>query len=78
MCKEHHKAEMYTLKAGTGEKLVFNRPNQKRFKKAGPLFFTLLKVPSVHFSQFCLSLTPLDFLYSVWVLGLLALDQAPQ
>ena len=28
------KAEMYTLIAGTGEKLVFNRPNQKRIEKS--------------------------------------------
>ena len=34
MCKEHHKAEMYTLIAGTGEKLVFNRPNQKQIEKS--------------------------------------------
>lgn len=49
---------MYTLTAGTGEKLVFNRPNQKRIEKAGQLFFTLFKVQSVHISPVLPIFTP--------------------
>lgn len=66
MCKEHRK-EMYTLTAGTGEKLVFNRPNQKRIEKAGQLFFTLFKVQSVHISPVLPIFTP--FWFSVFSLG---------
>lgn len=66
MCKEHRK-EMYTLTAGTGEKLVFNRPNQKRIEKAGQLFFTLFKVQSFHISPVLPIFTP--FWFSVFSLG---------
>ena len=77
MSKEHHK-EMNTLKAGTGEKLVFNSPNQKRTEKSrAVVFHAFQSTIRSHFSVLPI-FTPFDFLYSVWVLGLLAWDQAPQ
>lgn len=41
MSKEHHK-EMYTLIDGTGEKLVFNRPNQEQILKSRTVVFPAL------------------------------------
>ena len=77
MSKEHHK-EMNTLKAGTGEKLVFNSPNQKRTEKSrAVVFHAFQSTIRSHFSVLPI-FTPFDFLYSVWVLGLLAWNQAPQ
>lgn len=69
---------MNTLKAGTGEKLVFNSPNQKRTEKSTAIVFHAFQSTiRSHFSVLPI-FTPFDFLYSVWVLGLLAWDQAPQ
>ena len=78
MCKEHHK-EGCTLIAGTGEKnSCLTEQTENELKKAGQLFSRFSKYNPFTFLQFCLSFPFLDFLYSVWVLGVVAWSQVPQ
>ena len=78
MCKEHHK-EGCTLIAGTGEKnWCLTDQTENELKKAGQLFSRFSKYNPFTFLQFCLSFPFLDFLYSVWVLGVIAWSQVPQ
>lgn len=74
MSKQHHK-EMYILIAGTGEKLVLNRPNQEQIEKSRAVVFLLFKVPSVHISPVLPIFTP--FRFSVFSLGFRSFSLVP-
>ena len=74
MSKQHHK-EMYTLIAGTGEKLVFNRPNQERNEESrAVVFHAFQSTIRSHFSVLPIS-TP--FWFSVFFLGFRSFSIGP-
>ena len=50
---------------------------KNELKKQGSCFSRFSKYNPFTFLQFYLSSPPFDFLYSVWVLGLIAWDRAP-